>query len=784
MAEEKGTGEPRRLILGNGEKYAASVEKPGTGRPPKLPRTYGEARTKLVSELKEAAEQFRNLPQRLKKPSEAVFCLRLHPDVTAKSYDPSALITSVPDLRDVGSRQYSVAGSEVASTERLQKRLAKQDDDLVDARLVFVQGGATAFGGLLSQLDQAESKLTDSFRTDVCRIERFDLLAPEERVVGFDDSFEEGRAELVIHPSRDSDPRQAEFLFELFDACGIDSDKATIRPYLGGPTFVSCRITRDSLTEISRANPLRSAHPLRFAGLTRLRNSPTASAPKPPPGNTRSTIKVGVLDGGIDTSNALLAGHAEEDTSLSVATPPDDECVAHGTAVAGAVLHRELNDLKAKDQLADPPVSVVSFRMFPTSDPLDVDLYECVDAIEKIVPARSDIKFYNVSFGPHGPIQDDPVSRFTYVLDHLSCKHNVSFCVAVGNDGNVAGEERVQAPADMVHGLGIGAYTRNGVAVKHAEYSSRGPGRECGKLKPDVASFGGCENSPMHLVSTEPGKKVLQWGTSFAAPPATRLTALAGSAFDSSSPLLGRALVVHTAKHPDGKPDVKLGNGAIADSLDAVLDCSSKRVTVVFQGEIKPAEFVQLPVPWPGDAALPGMVSVEWTVAALAPVSAMHPSDYTSCCIEDTLYPDGQLFSFSEPVPPGEKGKSRVLHLVNDSSEIASLTAAGWKQSTWPKSESGNTKVGLDEVERRKIDLKWESVVRRKLRKRGENFDQPILLLHGIGRRNVVDAFGYVAVVTVEAKKFDGDLYAAIRNRYPALSPIRLRSEAETRIKL
>ena len=779
MAKEKGTGEPRRLILGNGEKYVEAVTKPGTGRAPKLPRTYEEARTKLAAELTEAVREFRDLPEKLKKPNEAVFCLRLHPDVTAKSYDPRTIISSVPELRDVGSRQYSVSGHEVAATERVQRTLEKQEDDSVEARLVFVQGGPNAFNGLMREINRAESSISNDFRNDVCRVERFDLLTPEERVVGFDDSWAEGRAELVIHPSRDSDPRQTEFLFELFDACGVDTAKARIRPYPGGPTFVSCRITRESLTELSRANPLRSAHPLRFGGLTKLRDAPTASAPKPPPGASRSTVKVGVLDGGIDVSNPLLSGHAEEDTKHSVPRPADDDCVAHGTAVAGAVLHGELNGLSAKDQLADPPVSVVSFRMFPTSDPTDMDLYECIDLIEEIVPARTDIQFYNVSFGPEGPIQDDPVSRFTYVLDHLSATQKVNFCVAVGNDGDVEGEERVQAPSDMVHGLGIGAFTRNGVAVKHAEYSSQGPGRECGKLKPDVVAFGGCENSPMHLVSTQPGMKVLQWGTSFAAPLASRLTALAGASFEKSTPLLGRALVLHTAKHPASRPDLRLGNGAIAASLSDVTDCGPKRVTVVYQGSIKPTEHVQMPVPWPAEVQVPGMVTVSWTVATLAPVSAMHPSDYTSCCVEDTLYPDSQIFTFAEPV---QNGKKRTLHLANDESEVAKLLDAGWKKSTWPKSESGNTAVG--EQERRKYDLKWESIVRRRLRKQEGNFADPILLLHAIGRRAVDVAFDYVVVVTVEAKKFEGDLYAAIRNRFPALAPIRLRSEAETRIKI
>ena len=80
------------------------------------------------------------------------------------------------------------------------------------------------------------------------------------------------------------------------------------------------------------------------------------------------------------------------------------------------------------------------------------------------------------------------------MLDVLAHSHKVTFCVAAGNNGEVAGEERIQAPSDMVHGLGVGAFTLDGMLPKHAPYSCRGPGRECAKVKPDVAALGGCEN--------------------------------------------------------------------------------------------------------------------------------------------------------------------------------------------------------------------------------------------------------------------------------------------------
>ena len=162
-----------------------------------------------------------------------------------------------------------------------------------------------------------------------------------------------------------------------------------------------------------------------------------------------------MFDGGLDPTVPLLRGHVEEDLSLAITTTPAATAVAHGTAVAGALLYGPLNNVQPTERLPAPPVYVVSIRCLPASNPRDMDLYEAIDVIERAVPARKDIKVFNVSFGPRGPIEDDPVSRFTYVLDSLAYTHKVTFFVAVGNDGNLSDLGRIQAPSDLVHGVGV-----------------------------------------------------------------------------------------------------------------------------------------------------------------------------------------------------------------------------------------------------------------------------------------------------------------------------------------
>jgi len=319
---------------------------------------------------------------------------------------------------------------------------------------------------------------------------------------------------------------------------------------------------------------------------------------------------------------------------------------------------------------------------------------------------------------------------------------------------------------------------RNGGTV-HAPYSCQGPGRECAKIKPDVAAFGGCDQTPFHLVAVTPGVKAFSAGTSFSSPIVAALCSQAAESFDRSTALLGRALLVHTAKHPEGNPDRLLGHGIVPAHIDDVLRCNAKEATIVFQGAIPAKKMVKLPVMLPPDLVTEGKVRVKWTIAALPPIAPNHPFDYTTMCIEDTFYPNGHIFTFTSTNPAE---KPRKLDVNADSAEIARLVARGWKKSTLPASESGNQYK--TEGEQRASNYKWESIVRHEKSKLAVNLHDPMLVLHAIPRNNTMGNLDYVAIMTIEATKFSGDLYTEVVRRYPVLQPVRLRTEAELRIRI
>src|SRR5579872_1029022 len=174
----------RRLILGNGEQYIQGITKVFHGRTPEPPRTYEQARERLKTGVISALAAFGELPARKRMQDEAVFCLRLHPDATAKSYDPSLLFEDIPELRKVGSRMYREHASNVAQTPRTEKKKIAEDSE-VEGRIVFVQGSPAGFRRLLGHLDRREEDLRKLARDEIRRIERFDTLTTDEQIAGF-----------------------------------------------------------------------------------------------------------------------------------------------------------------------------------------------------------------------------------------------------------------------------------------------------------------------------------------------------------------------------------------------------------------------------------------------------------------------------------------------------------------------------------------------------------------------------------------------------------------------
>lgn len=739
-------------IIGYGEKMIEPVTKKGGFGEPTFPRTYSQARNRIIKQVSVLKETISRIPEE-KRMEELVVTIRLNEKFLAKSYIPNTLFKHAR-LENIGSRRWEIEGEEEDKLSKMH--FVKIDNESIEQ-----------FEQILAK---EETQLIEGLRNDIRKVEDISLLSGNEIVQGFDDKWEEGTVEFVFHPFGDDTEKMLSKFRTILEKNKVNSKSLKIKSYPNGPTFVSVYLSKKVLKDLADFNPLRTVHPLTVDFFPELRNSQCDPILlKPPVGKNVSQIKVGIFDGGIDQTHPLLVNYARE--NKSVGTKPVRQGVNHGTAVAGVVLYGDLNQYEANSHLNEPVVSVESFRVLPRSNPADLDLYEAIDFIEEVVPTRNDIDVYNLSFGPSGPILDDEISRFTYSLDQLAWDHKKLFVVAVGNDGRrMSPYNRVQAPADIVNGLGVGAYTFNGNGEKiRAEYSCVGGGREGCKVKPDIVAFGGDSHFPMHLLSTDHNNKWLQAGTSFSSPLIASKAAEILGRCNQFNPLVARTLLVHSAQHPN-QVDSELGYGIVDQSVDEILRCDENHVTLIYSSSLNPTAYAKLPIPLPVNANINGEVHLSWTIATLSKANPLHIEDYTESAIEDTFYPHHKKYKLTR------NGKSKTLHIENDAEEISSLVEDGWSVGSLPSSSSTEQ---YQTEQARRGELKWDTVVKKWKRMRVSSLDHPSLVLHGMGRNGSSERMDYAAVITISVPKYQGNLYEDILNEYNVLEPVFIRSRNE-----
>ncbi|WP_195264104.1 S8 family peptidase [Clostridium sp. 1001275B_160808_H3] len=734
----------KRPILMKGERLIVPILKKQQFVPKDLPHTYDDAKSRIKSSLKTIKEVIKNNKDEF-LPNEIVVCVRMEDGFLAKSYRPDFLEKN-NNMNLVGARKIKSISKDVNG-----------NSNIIDNKLYFFRTsiiGIDAFENILSN-DLLSNKAKDG----LCMLKDIELLDDNEKIFGIKEEDRDIEVEIVLHPLK------KDYKLAIKKIQEIVGEKCEIRKYDDGPTFILAKINKVSLPGLVKYNFLRTVHPMRNIILPDLSRGTTADAPRLKNINVNNNIKIGVFDGGVCLNNSLLQPFVN---AYDIATlPGEDSGINHGTAVCGAVLYGELNSYTANDSLPSPKVTVESFRVLP-----EVNLYKIIDNIDNIVNSREDIRIYNISFGPSGPIWDDEINRFTYVLDLLAYNKGVIFCVAVGNDGVL--EEpfnRIQAPADLVNGIGVGAYSYYNGEKYRAEYSCIGLGREGAKVKPDVLAFGGDARSPFHAISTLDGERRYISGTSFASPVVAGKLGKMFSLSNEVSTLMARCLLIHNA-NGNCLNAREEGYGLVNDNVDEIVTCSNNKVTIIYTGEISEKKYVKLQMPLPDSIkGNNGTVKIDWTIAALTNVNGLDPDGYTSSCIEDTFYPNSNKYKFTKP---GEKTKK--VDIERDYEIGDQLIENGYQQSAFPVSDSP---IYLTEVERRE-NLQWDTVVRKSKSKRVSSLDKPFIIMHCIPRESKgLDKLKFCVCVTLEYVNYDGDLYNDIIEEYPVLVPMETAIETE-----
>lgn len=762
----------RRPILYNGQTYAKSVTK-SSGFGEKLMKfSYEEARDFVLSDIAKTKTTLRNMSSSQRLPNEVVVGLVMQPEFSAKSYYPDSLF-------DLGAEKFGL--KEIGS--RIYKNENNDGHKPSSSKMFFVRATEESLTKFENQLSRSIN-LTKSFQEDIRKISSINILEGNEQILGFPLEWENGKIEAVLHPFDIDKQRAINHFIEKIVNAGVSRDVIKFKTYSSGITFFSFDANKDILEVVNGYNPLRTVHPLKMREFSAFyRGTTVPNGPQPPVFKTKSPIVVGVIDGGIDTTNPYVQNYVESE--FSVTGFPIADFVEHGTQVTGAVLFGALNKYSSTDIIPEPKISAKNFGVLSTNS-VDPDLYEAIDAIEKIVPSHNNIKVYNLSIGPQGPILDDSISRFTYSCDLLSRTYNVLFCVAVGNDGDLPGYDRIQSPADSVNSLSIGSYTtRKGEKVR-APYSSIGPGREGCKMKPDVLAFGGCDQHPIHLVSSEIGKKVWNMGTSFASPIvagiAGRLIGESNKVIDS---LIAKALIIH-ATSTEKTHTYETGHGFIPDEYETIASCADKSYTLIYQGEIESGKYAEYLIPWE-DSIKDGSVTFKWTVAVLSDVDELSSDDYTSNTVEVTFYPHQSKYMFrnvNKQLLDGVKKDTEVVDVIADPERANYLAANGWVQSTFPKTDSPTAQYKTESELR--ANLKWDSLDTRSMTKKANSVSSPIFHVHALGRGSRTEGkkVKFALILTVTAPKAKIDLYSRILNIYNALIPIQLKSVVDIDVNI
>jgi len=720
----------KNFLLGHGERLTAPIT-----APPKFfgdkahPYTFQESQERLLPELESLVGKIDSLPAAACPDDKAVGILTLHPSYLAKSYYPTTLLRSL-DLNAIGSRGHYLKPQKLAGDK--PPKIALSAD-------IFVAGTKNNFHAWLTSLPTWRESQRE--HEELIRIEEISSFSPEKKVRAFTSKETEPTVEIVLHASTDDD-----YVLEGFQAylkslgLKLNIDK---RFYAGGLCFLAMNLPKRLAPEVAKFSFLRV---IREMPKLRIFNPVLRSIPSrdsspiqfPKDGPIDPNIKVAVFDGGT-IDNPHLAPWVNRFKSPGIG-PTDLSFRAHGTQVTSALLFGSIDKTTPPER---PYAAVDHYRVFDKNSVHNHDLPDVLARILDVLQ-REKYNFVNLSIGPHIPIEDDDVHMWTSMLDEYLSNGSVLASIAVGNNGDSdhkSGNARVQVPADCVNALSVGACDSLGKTWKRASYSSIGPGRSPGIIKPDVVAFGGERSEPFWVY--DGNTKAIATptlGTSFAAPAALRM-ALGVRAFlgTSLSPLALKALLINRA-HPADHDKVEIGWGRVPSSIEELIICKDGTVNVVYQGTLASAQWLRAPIPIP-TKPLNGRVTITATFCFASETDPQDSINYTRSGLDVIFRPD--------------------------------KNARKNPDSTYADSCSFfKAKEFYTESELRKDAHKWETTIHASRRLNGESLSDPAFDIHYNARISGAPRGGhhkipYALIVSVSAPSVP-DLYDQVAVRYRA----------------
>jgi hypothetical protein len=730
----------RNFLIGKGERLVGEVTVVRGGGPKSHPYTFAQARERLAPMLTRVVRGIDHLPEEACPSDRAVATITLNPEYIAKSYFPDKLLESV-GLELVGSRPRRI---------KPEKRSRGREPEEAITTDLFVMGTRSAFRAWRSSLPHWDEDARGA--DELPAIEHVAAPAARDKIKGRLPKNGKAVFEVVLHSDAGAGANGIVPLFgEYLDKIGI-GQPLNRRFVAAGLCFVELEAPVDLADRIATFTPVRALR--QMPSLRMLR--PTFRASRVPmedivwpgKGPLDPKIRAAIFDGGVPKGHPIGRWvKVIESPGIGAAS---NELLKHGVGVTSAFLFGHIDPSRPLER---PYAAVDHYRVLDTAPGQDRhELYEVLDRIDRVLVEKSH-QLVNLSIGPQLPIEDDEVHAWTAVIDDRLSSGETLATIAVGNDGDRPAEDglnRIQVPADCVNALAVGSCDSPESAWQRCVYSSVGPGRSPGVVKPDFVDFGGCLQRPVIVVSDggAEGFEATE-GTSFSAPSVLRLAAgIRAHLGENLNMLAIRALLVHTTETCE-LACADVGRGRVARSVQDIVLCDDDTVRVVYQGEIAPSRYVRARIPMP-PAAIPGKVMITATLCYPTGVDPHHPGNYTRAGLEPTFRPHDQKRKDTKQIHPNSK------------------------------SFFGKTQNGLIEDELRRNAWKWENCLHTRVTFMGASLRNPVLDIHYNARQAGRDfapqeRLPYALVISVHAKHL-GDLYDTIIRTYAgtleALRPV------------
>ncbi len=722
----------QNFLLGKGELLTKTVVVPTGGGLKNPPYDFLSAKKRISERLEKTTNILSKIPAPACPDGEVVAVLTLHPRYVSKSDFPRDLLRST-GLRAIGTRPKKIKPESWGIKKHPIEAVAEQ---------VFIAGKKINFENWLNEITVWDK--TTFAASTITQIEDLKPFIFQEKLRGIPEEKEEAVFEVVLHNSG-----HKQIVQEFMDYCKMIgavpiSDRART---INGLTFVPIRCKVVKIKDIAvftfvrviRGMPLIRPLP---SGITRSIENFDVELPAESP--LSNDVRAVIFDGGLPLSlNLNKWVNYIEPQGIGI---PNPSLVQHGLGVTSAFLFGQL--IKGQP-LRRPFCPVDHVRVLDAKKSNDMEYLDVLDRILAHLDAnKGKYNFINISLGPNFSIEDDDVNQWTSSLDTRFSSDQILATIAAGNSGERDEDlrlNRIQPPADGVNILAVGATDSFSPTWKRATYSSVGPGRSPGYVKPDGVAFGGSSEEPfMVLAASQKPLAVPTAGTSFASPlvlscaAATRI--LAGA---DVPPLAVRALLIHRA-NAENHGRTEVGWGRLETDPQILMTCEDHEALVIYRGMLPLGQHLRAAIPLP-DGNINGKVLLRATLAIAPEVDPENPGTYTKGGLEVAFRPHSMKFS-------KEKNGKVPMHA-----------------KTVPFF-SGSQLFGVAEFRLREEGFKWEPCIRQQKSLLGTSLHNPCfdIWFHHREGGNVAknpQQLPYALVISVIAPK-EKDFYNRVVRTY------------------